>query len=187
MTEGPQPPAPGAALRVVVDAQIVLAMFLVRRDQPAVSPPTRLLLRLLRVPRFHWLWTPDILADYARGADAIEQDARIMRRAAFDRLGFRLLVATLQLQAPVRVSVTTLREARRQIAQAAHVRLRDLDDAIYLACALDGSAQVLTSNDTTLLSLGSPYAGVRIVPWPVFREEVFAYGLVAPEPGESPA
>lgn len=187
MPETPQPPAPGATLRVVVDAQIVLAMFLVRRDRPAASPRTRLLLRLLRVPQFHWLWTPDILADYTRGAEAIEQDARIMRRAAFDRLGFHLLVAALQLHAPVHVSVTTLREARRQIAQAAHVRQRDLDDAIYLACALDGHAQVLTSNDTTLLSLGSPYGGVRIVPWPVFQEEVFAYDLLTPEPGESPA
>jgi hypothetical protein len=187
MAETSHRPAPGGELRVVVDAQIALAMFLVRWDRAAASPTKRVLLRLLTVPTFHWLWTPDILADYERGATAIEQDARIMRRAAFDRTGFHLLLAALQLSPPVPVTVTTLREVRRQIAQAPHARQRDLDDALYLACALDGGAQVLTSNDSTLLGLGSPYAGVRIIPWRAFREEVAARGLLAPETGERPA
>src|SRR3546814_18185262 len=95
------------------------------------SPMKRVLLRLLPLPTFHWLWTPDILADYARGATAIEHDARIIRRAVFDRMGFHLLLAALQLSPPVPVSVTALRDVRRQIAQAAHARQRDLDDAIY--------------------------------------------------------
>ncbi len=174
-------PATDENLRVVVDAQIVLSMFLARRDQPTASPTKRLLLRLLRLPTFHWLWTPDILADYARGALAIAQDNRIMRRAAFDQAGFQLLLATLQLDPPVSVSVTALQEVRRQIRQAARARQRDLDDAIYLACALDGGAQVLTSNDATLLGLGSPYADVRIVPWQMFVEELRAYGLITPD------
>jgi predicted nucleic acid-binding protein len=105
-------------------------------------------------------------------------DARIMRRAA-DRTDFQLLLSALRLHPPV--SVTTLQEVRRQIGQAAHARQRDLDDAIYLACALDGSAQVLTSNDATLLGLGSPYAGVRIVPWQAFVEELWARGLITPD------
>jgi predicted nucleic acid-binding protein len=56
--------------------------------------------------------------------------------------------------------------------------LRVVVDAIYLACALDGGAQVLTSNDATLLGLGSPYAGVRIVPWQAFVEALRARGLI---------
>jgi predicted nucleic acid-binding protein len=104
-----------------------------------------------------------------------------MRRAAFDRTGFQLLLAALRLHPSVPVSVTTLREVRRQISQAAHARQRDLDDAIYLACALDGEAQVLTSNDAALLGLGSPYAGVRIVPWQAFIEELRARGLITPD------
>jgi predicted nucleic acid-binding protein len=136
---------------------------------------------MLPLPAFHWLWTSDILADYERGALAIEQDTRIMRRAAFDRTGFQLLLAALRLHPSVPVSVTTLREVRRQISQAAHARQRDLDDAIYLACALDGEAQVLTSNDAALLGLGSPYAGVRIVPWQAFVEELRARGLITPD------
>ena len=90
------------------------------------------------------------------------------------------MLAALRLHTPVFVSVTTLQEVRRQISQAAHARQRDLDDAIYLACALDGGAQVLTSNDATLLGLGSPYAGVRIVPWQTFVEELRARGLITP-------
>ena len=58
-------------LRVVVDAQIALAMFLVRRDQPDVRSPKRELLKLLPSERFRWLWTPDILADYESGATTL--------------------------------------------------------------------------------------------------------------------
>src|SRR5262245_18351248 len=181
VTADPSAPVAGESLRVVVDAQIVLSMFLIRRDRPAESPTKRLLLRMLSLPTFHWLWTPDIVADYERGALAIEQDARIMRHAAFDRTGFHLLLAALKLHPPVAVSVTALREVRLQISQAAHARQRDLDDAIYLACALDGDAQLMTLNDATLLGLGSPYAGVRITPWQMFVEELQARGRFTPD------
>ena len=50
-------------LRVVVDAQIVLAMFLVRRDRPGVTSQKRQLLTLLPTSTFRWLWTPDIIDD----------------------------------------------------------------------------------------------------------------------------
>lgn len=86
-------------LRVVVDAQIVLAMFLIRRDRPDTISPKRQLLNLLRLHIFHWLWTPDIIDDYERGAEAIESDERITRRAKFDRIGFELFLAALRLAA----------------------------------------------------------------------------------------
>lgn len=152
-------------LRVVVDAQIVLAMFLIRRDRPDATSPKRVLLDLLPAQTFHWLWTPDIISDYERGAEAIEADERIMQRAEFDRLGFQLFLAALQLEPPVAVSVTTMRNARRRISQAPRAAERDLDDAIYLACAVDGEAHVLTSEDSDLRSLGETYQGVRIVSW----------------------
>lgn len=104
-------------LRVVVDAQIALAMFLVRRDQPDVRSPKRELLNLLPSERFRWLWTPDILADYESGAAAIESDERIMLRAVFDRVGFNLLFAALQISPPVTVSATSMRAARRRLFQ----------------------------------------------------------------------
>ena len=47
-------------LRVVVDAQIVLTMFLARRDRPGLASPKRELLGLLTEPKFG-LWTPDII------------------------------------------------------------------------------------------------------------------------------
>ena len=75
--------ASGNDLRVVVDAQIVLAMFLTRRDRPDAISPKRQLLNLLALPTFHWLWTLDIINDYERGAGAVEADERIMRRAEF--------------------------------------------------------------------------------------------------------
>ena len=95
------PPAPGQTnsieneLRIVVDAQIVLAMFLTRRDRPKAASPKRQILNLLGQPTFRWLWSPDIINDYSRGADAIEADERIIRRAEFDRIGFELLLAAL--------------------------------------------------------------------------------------------
>jgi len=76
---------------------------------------------------------------------AIAQNARSMRRAAFDRQGLCLLPAALQVHPPVSVSVTRLRQARQQIAPAAYVRQQELDDAISLACVVDGRADVLTS------------------------------------------
>ena len=90
----------------------------------------------------------------------------------------QLLLGALQLRPPVSVSVMSLRAARRQIAQATRVRHRDLDDAIYLACAVDGEAHLLTSQDTTLLDLGSPYEGVRIVTWQEFLRILQTRGLL---------
>src|SRR5262249_24572569 len=137
------PPAPDQAytteneLRLVVDAQIVLAMFLTRRDRPKAASPKRQLLNLLAQPTFRWLWTPDIINDYERGANAVEADERIMRRAEFDRVGFHLFLAALQLELPVVVSVSTMRDARRRISQAPRTAERDLEEAVYLACAVD--------------------------------------------------
>jgi predicted nucleic acid-binding protein len=159
-------------LRVVIDANITLAMFLARRDRPLVASSKRVLLSLLPSTNFRWLWSPDIIADYERGALAIENDARIQRNAVFDRIGFRLFLAALRLPPPVEVSATTLRTARRRIDQATRERDRDLDDAIYLACAVDGEAQLLTSQDSDLLSLGSIYEGVQVMNWQAFTAEL---------------
>jgi len=79
---------PQEELRVVVDAQIVLTMFLARLDRSGLTSPKRQLLRLLSEPRFRWLWTADIINDYEPGAKAIESDNRILSRAEFDRVGF---------------------------------------------------------------------------------------------------
>jgi len=164
-------------LRVVVDAQIALTMFLARRDGRRLGSPKRQLLGLLTEPNFRWLWTPDIIDDYERGANAIESDDRIMRRTEFDRLGFQLFLAALQLWPPVGVSIATMRNARRRISQAPRSAERDLDDAIYLACAVDGDAHLLTSEDSDLLSLGESYEDVRIVGWRELKRELRTRGF----------
>jgi predicted nucleic acid-binding protein len=166
-------------LRVVVDAQIVLAMFLTRRDRPSAASPKRQLLTLLAQPTFRWLWSPDIINDYERGANAVESDERINRRAKFDRTGFELLLAALQLEPAVAVSVKTMRDARRRISQAPRAAERDLDDAVYLACAVDGGAHLLTTEDSDLGLLGDTYQDVPIVSWRELREELVTRGLLA--------
>lgn len=170
--------ASGNTLRVVVDAQIVLAMFLTRRDRPDAISPKRQLLNLLALPTFHWLWTLDIINDYERGAEAIEADERIMRRAEFDRVGFQLFLAALQLEPPVVISVTTMRNARRRISQAPRAAERDLDDAVYLACAVDGEAHLLTTEDSDLRLLGGTYQDVPIVSWRELKDELATRGLL---------
>lgn len=165
-------------LRIVVDAQIVLSMFLARRDRPELASPKRQLLKLLPLSFFRWLWTPDIISDYERGAEAIELDERIMQRAVFDRIGFQLFLAALQLSPSVAVSVATMRQARRRISQATRAAERDLDDAVYLACAVDGQAHLLTTEDSDLRSLGAVYEGVPIVNWRELRQELLARKLV---------
>ena len=165
-------------LRVVVDAQIVLAMFLIRRDRPDAISPKRQLLNLLVQHTFRWLWTPDIISDYERGAEAIEADERIMRRAEFDRMGFQLFLAALQLEPPVAVSVATMRNARRRISQAPRAAERDLDDAIYLGCAVDGEANLLTTEDSDLRLLGETYQSVRIVNWNELKATLAERGLI---------
>ncbi len=102
-----------------------------------------------------------------------------MRRAEFDRVGFQLFLATLQLEPPVAVSVTTMRNARRRISQAPRAAERDLDDAVYLACAVDGEAHLLTTEDSDLRLLGDTYQDVRIVSWRELREELMTRGLLA--------
>src|SRR5712692_713935 len=179
------PPAPDQShtiengLRIVVDAQIVLAMFLIRRDRPDAISPKRQLLNLLDQPTFQWLWTPDIINDYARGANVVETDERIIRRAEFDRVGFELLLAALQLEPAIAVSVKTMRDARRRISQAPRAAERDLEDAVYLACAVDGHAQFLVTEDSDLRSLGETYQGVHIVNWNELEVELVKRGLIA--------
>jgi hypothetical protein len=153
-------------------------MFLVRRDRPDKRSPKRELLRLLPSADFRWLWTADILADYELGAAAIESDERIMLRAGFDRVGFNLLLAALQLSPPVGVSATTLRAARRRLEQAPRARDRDVDDAVYLACAVDGDARLLVSKDSDLRTLGNEYQGVRIAGWQELENELRKQGLL---------
>jgi predicted nucleic acid-binding protein len=159
-------------LRIVVDAQIVLAMFLSRRDRPKAASPKRQLLSLLPQQTFRWLWTPEIIHDYERGANAVETDERISRRAEFDRIGFDLLLAALQLEPAIAVSVKTMRDARRRISQSPRAAERDLDDAIYLACAVDGHAQFLVTEDSDLRRLGETYQDVRIVNWKQLEVEL---------------
>jgi predicted nucleic acid-binding protein len=166
-------------LRVVVDAQLVLAMFLARRDRPGVTSPKRQLLELLPTSTFRWLWTPDIINDYERGAAAIEADERVMLRSEFDRVGFELFLAALQLWPPVSVSITTMRNARHRISQAPREAERDLDDAVYLACAVDGEAHLLTTEDSDLRLLGETYQGVPIVSWNELKAELAERGLMA--------
>lgn len=167
-----------AGLRVVVDAQIVLAMFLSRRDDPEWISPKRQLLQLLATTSFHWLWSPDIISDYESGALAIESDERIMRRAVFDRLSFELFLAALRLTPAVRVTATTMRKARQRIEQAPRVAERDLEDAVYLACAVDGGAHLITTEDSDLRSLGDEYEGVRILSWSEFHNYLRRRGLM---------
>lgn len=178
MSPAPNKPNIGEnELRVVVDAQIVLAMFLTRRDKPEAVSPKRALLQLLTVPTFHWLWTADIINDYERGAEAIESNEKIVRRAEFDRVAFELFLAALQLSPPVTIAVTTLSNARRRISQAPRAAERDLEDAIYLACAVDGNAHLLMTEDSDLHLLGSTYESVRIVSWHHFKGELAKRGL----------
>jgi predicted nucleic acid-binding protein len=165
-------------LRVVVDAQIVLAMFLLRRDDPKWTSPKRQLLQLLSTTSFHWLWSPDIISDYESGALAIESDERIMRRAELDRLSFELFLAALRLTPAVLVTATTMRKARQRIEQAPRVAERDLEDAVYLACAVDGGAHLITTEDSDLRSLGDEYEGVLILSWSEVRDYLQRLGLL---------
>ncbi len=126
-----------------------------------------------------WLWSPDILDDYGRGARAGETNERLARRAVFDRAGFEVLLAVLQLTPPVAVSVSTMRAARRRLSQATRAAERDLDDAVYLACAVDGNAQLLTTEDSDLRSLGKEYEKVAIVSWLEFLKEMRRSGLIS--------
>jgi predicted nucleic acid-binding protein len=159
-------------LRVVVDAQLVLAMFLARRDRPEWRSPKRQLLKLLAAPSFHWLWSPDVIADYERGALAVKSDERITRRAVFDRLGFELFLAAPRLTPAVGVSATAMRKARRRIEQASRVAERDLEGAVYLACAVDGAAHLITTEDSDLRSLRDEYEGVKILGWGEFCDYI---------------
>ena len=76
------------------------------------------------------------------------------------------------------MSVASTRNARRRISQAPRSAERDLDDAIYLACAVDGHAHLLTTEDSDLRLLGESYGNVQIVSWREFRAELSRIGLV---------
>ena len=72
-----------------------------------------------------------------------------------------------------------MRDARRRISQAPRAAERDLEDAVYLACAVDGHAQFLVTQDSDLRSLGETYQGVYIVNWNELEVELGKRGLIA--------
>ena len=86
----------------------LFAMFLNRRDRPQADSPKRHLLNLLARPTFRWLWTPETIYDYERGAHAVESDERIIRRAESNRTGFELLIANsdLRIESPCPYTIT---------------------------------------------------------------------------------
>lgn len=86
--------------------------------------------------------------------------------------------AALQLWPPVAVSIASMRNARRRISQAPRSAERDLDDTIYLACAVDGYAHLLTAEDSDLRLLGESYGNVQIVSWRELKAELSRLGLV---------
>jgi predicted nucleic acid-binding protein len=71
-----------------------------------------------------------------------------------------------------------MRKARRRIEQAPRVAERDLEDAVYLACAVDGGAHLITTEDSDLRSLGDEYEGVRILSWSEFYDYIRQRGLL---------
>jgi len=157
---------------LLLTRKLFLQCFSRVATNPEAVSPKRGLLKLLTVPTFHWLWTPDIINDYERGADAIGSDEKIIRRAEFDGVAFGLFLAALQLAPSVTISVSTLRNARHRISQAPRAAERDLEDAIYLACAVDGNAHLLTTEDSDLHLLGSTYERVQIVNWRDLKDEL---------------
>ena len=72
-----------------------------------------------------------------------------------------------------------MRDARRRISQAPRAAERDLEDAVYLACAVDGHAQFLVTEDSDLRLLGDTYQGVHIVNWNQLEVELSKRGLIA--------
>lgn len=71
-----------------------------------------------------------------------------------------------------------LLDARRRISQAPRAAERDLNDAVYLTCAVDGEAHLLTTEDSDLRSLGETYQSVRIVNWDELRATLAKRGLM---------
>lgn len=43
------------------------------------------------------------------------------------------------------------------------MRDKDKELGIYLACAVDGRADLIVSSDTGILSIGAEYEGIRVI------------------------
>ena len=67
---------------------------------------------------------------------------------------------------------------RRAGASSSRVAECDLEDAVYLACAVDGRAHLITTEDSDLRSLGDEQEGVRILSWDEFRAHLRRLGLL---------
>ncbi len=149
-------------------------MFVVPLDRPDYEPPTRILLRYLGTPLITWLWTPEIVEDYREGAAVMVSAPRFRARAEFDHQGFELLLSLFYQSPPVMVSAGSLSAARTRISQSARMRDQDKDDAIYLACAADGRADLVASTDQSILSLGHEHEGIRVIGARRIREELLS-------------
>jgi predicted nucleic acid-binding protein len=88
-----------------------------------------------------------------------------------------LFIQALRFHEKVKVSAETMKQARRRLEQAVKAKDRDLDDAVYLAAAVDGDAFLLVSKDSDLRSLGDEYEGVLIAGWQRLEDELRARAI----------
>ena|SRR3989338_7574052 len=142
--------------RAVIDTNIVVRAFLLHPQKPK-SPARRMIQSFLTRQSFIWLWSEDILNEYKNTLDSISLRKDILKhgyKVDLD-LGQMFTNSLSLLGEKVEITVHSLREARRQIS--------DLDDSHFLALAIDGKANVITTGDSDIYKLGSTYSGIEIL------------------------
>lgn len=154
-----------ALLRVVIDTNIVVRAFLLHPRKPTSQARKIIELFLGRQP-FIWLWSEDIINEYKDTLLNISQRKDILKKEYKVDLDLaQIFISTLYvLGEKVEITAHSLGEARKQIC--------DPDDSHFLATALDGEADVITTGDSDIYKLGSHYKQIEILSLQQFLKKV---------------
>lgn len=163
--------------RVIIDTNLVVQAYTryTKHREHDSYPAHYQLVHAFKLGYFRWLWNEDILAEYqATMTDDEYRRRRAPRGGEVDLKQYasdeRLIRHTGE---EVTLSAAALAEARRLILSPGRPsRLKDWEDAVYLATADDGQADYLLSVDQSLLSMGDAYKGTRIVTWSQMLQEL---------------
>lgn len=152
-------------IRAVIDTNIIVRAFLLHPQKPKSHAREMIKLFLEKQP-FVWLWSEDVINEYKETLLNIGQRKDILKKGYKVDLDLaQIFISTLYvLGEKVKVSAHSLGEARKQIS--------DPDDSHFLATALDGRADIITTGDSDIYKLGSHYKQIKILSLQQFLKKI---------------
>ena len=162
---------------VVIDTNLVVQAYTLysKHRQHGSYPLQYQIIHAFKQGYFKCLWNENILGEYWETLRSdFYQEGRLKKEGLVDLKSYQKDERLIRFAGRhVSLSVEILAEARRLISSLGRPKkLRDLDDAIFLATAEEGNALYLVSEDRSIQTMGDKYGQSKIVVWWHMLEQI---------------